>query len=102
MWGSNPRHSEPQSDALPTELKPPYKDHYNNPQSARGAWHSGESAACMAAGGLCGARGTAGRGAAGMAAGGLGGVCGGLGEVRGTAGRGAAGMAAGGTGCIKR
>ena len=24
MWGSNPRHSEPQSDALPTELKPPY------------------------------------------------------------------------------
>ena len=25
MWGSNPRHSEPQSDALPTELKPPFK-----------------------------------------------------------------------------
>ena len=24
MWGSNPRHSEPQSDALPTELRPPY------------------------------------------------------------------------------
>ena len=23
MWGSNPRHSEPQSDALPTELRPP-------------------------------------------------------------------------------
>ena len=22
-WGSNPRHSEPQSDALPTELRPP-------------------------------------------------------------------------------
>ena len=29
FWGgrrdSNPRHSEPQSDALPTELRPPYK-----------------------------------------------------------------------------
>ena len=24
MWGSNPRHSEPQSDALPTELRPPF------------------------------------------------------------------------------
>ena len=24
MLGSNPRHSEPQSDALPTELRPPF------------------------------------------------------------------------------
>ena len=24
LWGSNPRPSEPQSDALPTELNPPY------------------------------------------------------------------------------
>ena len=26
IWGSNPRHPEPQSGALPTELIPPYED----------------------------------------------------------------------------
>ena len=30
MWGSNPRHSEPQSDALPTELKPPCRANYGS------------------------------------------------------------------------
>ena len=37
FWGgrrdSNPRHSEPQSDALPTELRPPY-------QFVTGNWHA--------------------------------------------------------------
>ena len=39
FWGgrrdSNPRHSEPQSDALPTELRPPYQYYLR-----KGPWHA--------------------------------------------------------------
>ena len=38
IWGSNPRHPEPQSGALPTELIPPY--FILNPKGCNNLWHA--------------------------------------------------------------
>ena len=41
QWGSNPRHSEPQSDALPTELWSPYFERHGRIGLPSPAWQAG-------------------------------------------------------------
>ena len=41
QWGSNPRHSEPQSDALPTELWSPYFERHGRIELPSPAWQAG-------------------------------------------------------------
>ena len=41
QWGSNPRHSEPQSDALPTELWSPYWERHGRIELPSPAWQAG-------------------------------------------------------------